>query len=369
MSDPTDSAGATRARLVQIRTAIDSIDGEILERLNRRAALALEVGQVKERQGAAFYVPGREEDLVRRLQDANAGPFPDQAIRPVWKEIISASLSLEKPLTVAYLGPQGTFTHQACRKQFGLSARYSPVRTIPDVFDAVEKGKTPYGVIPVENTTEGVVTHTLDMFLRSELKIVAEVLLRVSHNLLSLSGRAEDVRHIYSHPQPLGQCRGWLEQHFPEAPVLDATSTAQAAKLAAEDPAAAAVASELAADLYGLRTVEARIEDNPDNFTRFLVIGREIPERGASSKTSILFAVRDAVGALYRMLQPFYECEVNLTKIESRPSKERAWQYVFFVDMEGHVDDAPVHQALGQLEPQCHFLKVLGSYPEARLPE
>jgi chorismate mutase/prephenate dehydratase len=369
MSEPQDGAAATRARLARIRAAIDGIDAEILERLNRRAELALEVGRVKERQGAAFYVPGREEDLVRRLQDANPGPFPDQAIRPVWKEIISASLSLEKSLTVAYFGPQGTFTHQACLKQFGLSAQFLPVRTISDVFDAVEKGKTPYGVIPIENTTEGVVNHTLDMFLRSELKIVAEVLLRVSHNLLNLSGRAEDVCHIYSHPQPLGQCRSWLQQHFPEIPVLDATSTAQAAKLAAEDPDAAAVASALAADLYGLRTVEARIEDNADNFTRFLVIGREIPERGASSKTSILFAVRDAVGALYRMLQPFYECEVNLTKIESRPSKERAWQYVFFVDMEGHVDDAPLQRALSRLEPQCHFVKVLGSYPEAKLPE
>lgn len=367
MSAQPDTA-ATRAHLAEIRTAIDAIDREILERLNRRAALALEVGRVKERQGGAFYVPSREEDLVRRLQQGNPGPFPDAAIRTVWKEIISASLSLEKPLTVAYLGPQGTFTHQACRKQFGLSARYQPARTIPEVFDAVEKGKTPYGVIPVENTTEGVVNHTLDMFLRSDLKIVAEVLLRVSHNLLSLSGKTEDVRRIYSHPQPLGQCRGWLEQHFPDVPVLDATSTAQAAKLAAEDPEAAAVASELAADLYGLRTVEARIEDNPDNFTRFLVVGREIPERGTANKTSILFAVRDAVGALYRMLQPFYECEVNLTKIESRPSKERAWQYVFFVDMEGHVDDERVQMALARLEPQCHFLKVLGSYPEAQVP-
>ena len=369
MSDSKDTVASAQARLLEIRKAIDGIDGEILALLNRRANLALKVGQVKEERGGAFYVPSREEDMVRRLQEINAGPFPDQAIRPVWKEIISASLSLEKPLTVAYFGPQGTFTHQACRKQFGLSARYLPVRTIPDVFDVVEKGKTPFGVIPIENTTEGVVNHTLDMFLRSDLKIVAEVLLRVSHNLLSLSGKAEEVRHIYSHPQPLGQCRRWLEQHFPDTPLLDATSTAQAAKLAAEDPFAAAVASELAADLYGLRAVEERIEDNPNNFTRFLVIGQDIPERGDQSKTSILFAVRDAVGALYRMLQPFYDCEVNLTKIESRPSKERAWQYVFFVDMEGHVEDAKVKKALAELETQCHFLKVLGSYPCAELPD
>lgn len=368
MSNDSSDAGAAKARLAEIRGAIDGIDSEILQLLNRRASLALEVGRVKESRGGAFYVPGREEDLVRRLQGTNAGPFPDHAIRSVWKEIISASLSLEKPLTVAYFGPQGTFTHQACLKQFGLSAQFLPVRTISDVFDAVEKGKTPYGVIPVENTTEGVVTHTLDMFLRSELKIVAEVLLRVSHNLLSLSGRRGEVRHIYSHPQPLGQCRRWLEENFPEAPVLDATSTAQAAKLAAEDPHAAAVASALAADLYGLAIVEARIEDNPNNFTRFLVIGREIPERGEQNKTSILFAVKDAVGALYRMLQPFYEAGVNLTKIESRPSKDRAWQYVFFVDMQGHVDDPEVRKAIAELESQCHFVKVLGSYPGAELP-
>lgn len=344
------------------------MDAELLRLLNERARLALAVGEVKKGQGVSFYAPAREEDLVRRLEEGNPGPFPTSAIRPVWKEVISASLSLEHPLTVAYLGPPATFTHQACLKQFGLSAQYRPVRTIAEVFDVVEKGKAPYGVIPIENTTEGVVSYTLDMFLGSELKIVAEVMLRVTHNLLNRGGRREDVGRIYSHPQALAQCRRWLEENFPDAPVFDASSTAQAAKIAAEDPQAAAVAGELAGTLYGLDTVEARIEDHPNNYTRFLVIGREIPERTGRDKTSVLFAVRDEAGALYRMLQAFYENGVNLTKIESRPMKQKAWEYVFFVDCDGHLSDAEVGKALEELGARCLFVKVLGSYPKASLP-
>jgi chorismate mutase/prephenate dehydratase len=364
MERPSDP----RARLHELRSAIDRVDAELLRLLNERARLALGVGEIKKEQGAAFYAPGREEDLVRRLEEANSGPFPTSAIRPVWKEIISASLSLEHPLTVAYLGPPATFTHQACLKQFGLSAQYRPVRTIAEVFDVVEKGKAPYGVIPIENTTEGVVSYTLDMFLSSELKIVAEVMLRVTHNLLNQSGRREDVGRIYSHPQALAQCRRWLEENFPDTPVFDASSTAQAAKIAAEDPQAAAVAGELAGTLYGLRAVEARIEDHPNNYTRFLVVGREIPDRSGRDKTSVLFAVRDEAGALYRMLQPFYDNGVNLTKIESRPMKQKAWEYVFFVDCDGHVADPEVGRALDDLRARCLFVKVLGSYPKAQLP-
>ncbi len=362
-------SAAERERLKELRTAIDGVDGRILELLNERAGLALEVGEVKKEQGAEFYAPGREEDLVRRLQELNAGPFPSTAIRSVWKEIISASLSLEHPLSVAYLGPPATFTHQACLKQFGLSAQYRPVRTIAEVFDVVEKGKAPYGVIPIENTTEGVVSYTLDMFMNSELKIVAEVMLRVTHNLLNRSGRREDIARIYSHPQALAQCRRWLEEHFPDVPVFDASSPAQAAKIAAEDPQAAAVAGELAGTLYGLQAVEARVEDNPNNYTRFLVIGRAIPDRSGGDKTSVLFAVRDEPGALYRMLQVFHDSGVNLTKIESRPMKQKAWEYVFFVDCDGHVGDESVGAALDALRARCLFVKVLGSYPKAQLPD
>ena len=352
--------------MTRLRGEIDDVDRRILDLLNDRARLVLEVGKVKEETGGAFYVPGREEDLLRRLQDENAGPFPTSAIRPVWKEIISASLSLEHPLAVAYLGPQATFTHQACLKQFGLSAQCVPVRTIAEVFDVVEKDKAHYGVLPIENTTEGVVSYTLDMFLRSELKIVAEVYLRISHNLLSLDGQRERVARIYSHPQALAQCRRWLEENFPDTPVFEAPSTAQAAKIAAEDPEVAAIAGELAGSRYGLQTVESRIEDNPNNYTRFLVVGREIPEKSGRDKTSVLFAVRDEVGALYRMLKPFYDAGVSLTKIESRPMRDKAWQYVFFVDCDGHVADEAVREALRELKTQCMFLKLLGSYPAAK---
>lgn len=326
----------------------------------------LQVGEVKARAGRTFYVPGREELVLRRLEEANPGPFPSRALRPVWKEILSASLSLESPLAVAYLGPEATFTHQACRKQFGVSAELRPVRTIAEVFDVVEKGKAHHGVIPIENTTEGVVSYTLDMFLHSELKITGEVFLPITHNLLSLTGRREDVTRIYSHPQGLAQCRRWLEENFPDAPLLDTSSTAQAAKIAAEDPAAAAVAGELAGALYGLQAVEARIEDNPNNYTRFLVIGRELPDRTGRDKTSLLFAVRDEVGVLHRVLQPFDRHGVNLTKIESRPMKRRAWEYAFFIDCDGHVTDEPVAAVLQDLTRHCQFLKVLGSYPRAQ---
>ncbi|GAB4262208.1 MAG: prephenate dehydratase [Deferrisomatales bacterium] len=353
----------SKPSLDKLRRAIDEVDRRILELLNERARLALEVGRVKQASGAVYYAPSREEDLLRKLQQVNPGPFPGSAIRAVWKEIISASLALEHPLVVAYLGPQATFTHQAGLKRFGLSARYQPARTIGEVFDQVEKDKADYGVIPVENTTEGVVSHTLDMLLRSDLKIVAEVYLRVTHYLMNRSGRLEDVGRVYSHPHALAQCRRWLEEHLPDVPVFDASSTAQAARIASEDPQVAAIAGELASGLYGLEVVEGRIEDNPNNFTRFLVIGREIPEPSGRDKTSLVFAVKDEVGALYHMLRPFYESQVNLTKIESRPMREEAWQYVFFVDCEGHVTDPAVEAALGALEKRCRFLKILGSYP------
>ncbi|WP_025321748.1 prephenate dehydratase [Deferrisoma camini] len=357
-----------KQRLAELRAAIDDLDRRILELLNERAGLARRVGEIKREAGARFYAPGREEDLLRRLEQANPGPFPNAAVRAVWREIISASLALEAPMSVAYLGPPATFTHQAALRRFGESARLEPARTIGEVFERVEKGKVAYGVIPVENTTEGVVSHTLDMFLRSELKIVAEVYLRVTHHLLNRSGRLGDVERIYSHPHAVAQCRGWLETHLAEVPVFDAASTAQAAKIASEDPGAAAIAAEVAAQAYGLRVVESRIEDNPNNFTRFLVIGPEIPDPSGRDKTSVVFAVRDEVGALYRMLQPFFEHGVNLTKIESRPMPDEAWQYVFFTDCEGHLTEPGVRAALEELRSRCRFLRVLGSYPQGSLP-
>lgn len=352
--------------LTQLRKGIDEIDDRILELLNRRASLALEVGKTKDKSSADHYVPSRELDIFTRLEGANSGPFPTEAIRKVYREIISASLSLEKRLKVAFLGPQATFTHMAAMQQFGLSAELLPQRGIASVFDEVAKGNADYGVVPVENSNEGVVSHTLDMFMESKLVINAEILLEISHDLLSLSGSMDRVRKVISHPQALGQCRQWLEEHLPDVPLVDVASTALAAKMVADDPDAAAIANERAAAMYGLRMIARKIEDNRDNFTRFLVIGRRLPKASADDKTSIMFNVKDEPGILYRMLEPFSKRGVNLSKIESRPLKKKAWEYIFFLDVEGHIDQPHVHDAVEELKGYCQFIKVLGSYPKAR---
>ncbi len=352
--------------LAGLRRRIDAIDDQILELLNRRAELVIAVGKAKQGGTGDFYVPSREQAIYARLLAAHHGPFPEEGVRRVFREIISASLSLEQPLKVAFLGPQGTFTHVAAMQQFGFSAQLVPVKSIPSIFEEVGRGRANYGVVPVENSNEGVVSHTLDMFMKSELKIIAEVLIEVSHDLLNRTGRIEDIRKVVSHPQALAQCRGWLEENLPEIPLVDIGSTTQAAQQAAEDESVAAIASEAAAGLYGLRAVKQRIEDNPNNFTRFLVVGQQMPEPGGNDKTSIMFSVRDEPGILYRMLEPFSKRGLNLSKIESRPMKGRAWEYIFFLDMEGHIRDAEVAAAIEELNGYCQFLKVLGSYPKAR---
>lgn len=349
-----------------LRDQIDAIDDQILTLLNARAEVVIAVGKAKAGQQREFYVPSREQAIYERLCGQNPGPFPSDAIRKVFREIISASLSLEQPMKVAFLGPPATFTHAAALQQFGLSAQLSPQKSIPAVFDDVARGRAPYGVVPVENSTEGVVSHTLDMFMESELKINAEILLEISHDLLSRSGRLVDVKKIVSHPQALAQCRHWLEENLPDIPLVDVASTALAAQMVSEDESTAAIASEMAASLYGLRTVRKKIEDNPNNFTRFLVIGKNTPEPSGKDKTSIMFSVKDEPGILYRMLEPFSQRGINLSKIESRPMKKKAWEYIFFLDMEGHVDDANVKAAVQELRGYCQFLKVLGSYPRTR---
>ena len=349
-----------------LRDQIDAIDDQILQLLNRRAEVVIAVGKAKAGQQREFYVPSREQAIYERLCGQNPGPFPSDAIRKVFREIISASLSLEQPMKVAFLGPPATFTHAAALQQFGLSAQLVAQKSIPAVFDDVARGRAPYGVVPVENSTEGVVSHTLDMFMESELKINAEILLEISHDLLSRSGRLADVKKIVSHPQALAQCRHWLEENLPDIPLVDVASTALAAQMVVEDESAAAIASEMAASLYGLRTVRKKIEDNPNNFTRFLVIGRNTPEASGKDKTSIMFSVNDEPGILYRMLEPFSRQGINLSKIESRPMKKKAWEYIFFLDMEGHIDDPQVTKAVQELRGYCQFLKVLGSYPRTR---
>jgi chorismate mutase / prephenate dehydratase len=351
--------------LQNLRQQIDDIDDQILELLNRRARVVVEVGKLKAG-SSQYYVPSREKAIYDRLIAENPGPFPDDGVRRVFREVISASLSLEQPLKVAFLGPQATFTHVAAMRQFGLSAQLVPVRSIPAIFEEVSRDRASYGVVPVENSNEGVVSHTLDMFMSADLKIIAEVLLEISHDLLNISGDLGDIRKIISHPQAFAQCRNWLEENLPDVPLVDATSTASAAQQASEDSASAAIASETAASLYGLRVVKHKIEDNPNNFTRFLVIGKEMQGPSGVDKTSILFSIKDEPGILYRMLEPFNKRDLNLTKIESRPMKSKAWEYIFFLDIEGHIATPQVAEAVEELHDYCQFVKVLGSYPKAK---
>jgi chorismate mutase/prephenate dehydratase len=271
-------------------------------------------------------------------------------------------LALEEPMKVAFLGPKATFTHMAALQQFGLSAELVPQKSIPAVFEDVEKGRAQYGVVPVENSTEGMVSHTLDMFMESELKIIAEVLLEVSHDLLSRTGRLADIKKVYSHPQAIAQCRKWLDDNLPNVPVVDVASTALAAQIVSEDYNAAAIAGESAASLYELKVVKKRIEDQVNNFTRFLVIGKQMAGKSGDDKTSLMFSVKDDPGVLYRMLDPFARRGINLSKIESRPLKKKAWEYIFFLDLSGHLSDPEVAEAINELRKCCQFVKILGSY-------
>ncbi|SEA09339.1 chorismate mutase [Desulfuromusa kysingii] len=351
--------------LNKLRQNIDLIDNEILDLLNQRANIAIAVGKAKEGSDKTFYVPSREKAIYARLTQNNCGPFPNDAVCKVFREIISASLNMEMPMKVAFLGPQSTFTHMAAMLQFGLSAQLIPMKSIPAVFEEVERGRAHYGVVPVENSTEGVVNHTLDMFFNSELQMIAEVMLEISHNLLSKTGDPEKIRKIVSHPQSLAQCRHWLETNMADIPQMDVASTAAAAQLATGDESVAAIASHAAAVQYDLQVVKAKIEDNPNNFTRFLVIGKKTPEKSGADKTSIMFSVKDEPGILYRMLEPFSQRQINLAKIESRPMKEKAWEYIFFLDLIGHAEDPEIAEAIEELRSHCHFLKILGSYPIA----
>ena len=354
-----------------LRSQIDALDDEILALLNRRAALAAEVAGRKQAAGSGFYAPRRERAIIDRLQEGNAGPFPTTAIRPVFQEIISACLSLESGVRVSYLGPEATFTHQAVKRHFGTSARTLPCGSIPGVFAEVERGAADFGVVPVENSSEGVVTHTLDSFLDSQLVIAAEIQVLIEHCLLSRPGVKErDLERIYSHPQALAQCREWLSANLPRATLVEASSTADAARSALQDSGGAAIASELAGHLYGLEVLRTKLQNAADNSTRFLVLARAEPDAappppGGGHKTTVLLAFADRPGALIDLLKPLSEAGVNLTKIESRPSRRRAWDYVFFLDLDGHSRDPAIAPVLDEVAAHCQLFKVLGSYRRA----
>ncbi len=354
------------SNVTNLRKEIDGIDNEILDLLNKRAGLAKEIGKIKNQSSSAVYIPGREEKIFERLLKRNDGPFPTGSIKPVFREIISACRSLEKELTVSYLGPEATFTDMAARQQFGHSVMYKPRLSISDIFEEVEKGKSDYGVVPIENSTEGVVSHTLDMFMNSELKICAEVILEVKHCLLSVTGKLRGVKKIYSHPQPIGQCRKWLRKNLREIPLVEVASTADAARRARRDRSSAAIASAYAGQVYGLKVIEEGIEDLVINFTRFLVIGNSLGPRSGRDITALMFSVKDQPGILYHSLGTFAKRGINLSKIESRPLKGKAWEYVFFVEMDGHIEDDTIQKAIRDLEKHSVFVKVLGSYPKMR---
>ncbi len=355
-----------KQKLKELRNDIDQVDNKILELLNRRAALVLEIGTIKKEAQSRFHVLEREEEIYQRLLSLNSGPFPADAIRPIFREIMSASLSLEKVLQVACLGPDATFSHIATIQQFGQSVACVYTKSIGEIFDEVERCRADYGVVPIENSTEGVVNLTLDMFIESPLQICAEVLLEISHALLSNSPRLEDITTVYSHPQALAQCYDWISKHLAHAEIKEVFSTAMAAKLAHDEPRAGAIASEFAAKMYGVPVVQRKIEDNPQNFTRFWVIGKTSPGRTGDDKTSLMFSIRDGVGALYEMLKPFAQNNINLTKIESRPFKKKPWEYIFFIDIEGHVEDDNVKNALNAVAKNSQFMKILGSYPKGQ---
>jgi len=359
------------------RKAIDKLDARIVRLLNERTRHVLAIGDIKLKAGEEIYAPHRERAVFERVCEANAGPMTDEQLRAIYREIMSSALALEKTMTIAYLGPEATFTHQAAIRRFGSSLRYASQKTIADVFTEVAKNRADYGVVPVENSTEGVVTHTLDMFVDSDLKIVSQIVLPISHCFASRYSK-EKIKRIYVHSQTLGQCRNWLQKNFPNAELLETSSNAKSAELAAQDAPsvkveeggivlhqqdASAITSELAAEKYKLPILERDIQDNAANATRFLVLGRQCSPPTGDDRTSLMVSVSDKVGALHEAIAAFRKFKINLTKIESRPSKRKAWEYFFFIDCDGHAQEKKVAGAIKILGKHCNFVKILGSYP------
>lgn len=356
--------GDWRSRIEELRREIDGVDGEILRLLTMRAELAMSIGILKRRLNESPHSPSREAQVLSRLLKLNRGPLPSESLKAIYREILSACRRLEGAIKVAYLGPEFSYTDLACRQYFGHGAEMYPVMTIQDVFLEVERGNANYGVVPVENTAEGEVNDTLDMFIRSNLKICAETLLPIHHCLMAKCP-LEEVKVVYSRDSALAQCKGWLSTHLPNATLCPVSSTAEGALRAANEPNAAAIGHIMAAEHYGLNVLASNIEDMPGNKTRFLIIGNETPPPTGQDKTSILFSVAHRPGALYMALGALKQFNINMTMIASRPARHTPWEYLFFVDFQGHINDEPVNAALEEMKRQCLFLRVLGSYPEA----
>jgi chorismate mutase/prephenate dehydratase len=351
--------------LPELRKEIDRVDEQLIGLLNRRAQLAQQIGQAKSTARSHYFTPEREHIVYKRLLTLNKGPLDGTAVRSIYKEIISACIALEKPLTIAYLGPEGTFSHLASIARFGNSSTFVGTESIADVFVQVERSHADYGIAPVENSWAGVVPETLDTFMNSNLRVVSEVYQPITHNLLTRCETLGAVKRLYSHFQPLAQCRQWLNNHLAQAEKVEVSSTARAAEMAAQEPESAAIATWLAAERCDIPILCDHIEDNPSNRTRFLVLGYNEPEPTGKDKTSLMFSLHNKPGQLAHALNAFEKYDVNLTMIESRPTKTAAWQYLFYIDVQGHTRDAPVTKAVNLLKEHSLFVRVLGSYPEA----
>jgi chorismate mutase/prephenate dehydratase len=353
--------------LEQIRKAIDECDRQIIELLGKRAEAAISVGKEKKKSGKPYYDAGRQKLILNKLCKANKTRFPNEGLRHVFAEIMSACLNLEDRQTVGYLGPEGTFTHMAAKSLFGTSADCVPYKAVEDIFMACEKGWTDFGVVPIENSAGGVVHTTLDRFIDSSLIICSEITLSI-HQALMANCPLEKVKRVYSHPQAFLQCRAWLKENLPGVDLRETDSTSEGAKIATRYKNCAAIANEMAAKIYGLDVLVRGIEDVKDNITRFWNLGRTAAQSTGDDKTSIMFSVKDRPGALYELLKPFHNAGINLTKIESRPTKRRAWEYVFFVDLLGHAEDEVIADAIKQMDKHCEFIKIMGSYPRDDRP-
>jgi chorismate mutase/prephenate dehydratase len=360
MDDPLEQ------RLKPLRDTIDAIDARLVQLLNERARTAAEVGRIKHEVGAPVFRPEREAEVLRKVAAKSAGPLGEAALSNVFREVMSACRALERPLTIAFLGPVGTFSETAMQRQFGASVNGLPCSTLDEVFRATEAGGADFGIVPIENSSEGAVSRTLDLLHATPLRVLGEVSVPVHHYLLTRSGSMDGVARICAHSQALAQCTGWLNQHWPAVERQAVASNAEAARMASEDPALAAIAGERAAQRYGLHVVAAHIQDDPNNRTRFAVLGDQATQPSAPpgrDKTSLILSVPNRAGAVFDMLKPLAAHGVSMTRFESRPARVGTWEYYFYVDLEGHADDPKVAAALTELQRECAFYKCLGSYP------
>lgn len=362
-NEPSKSPKDLEHMLNKLRTKIDTIDKNILELLNQRLGIAKEIGECKGKSSEIVMDSARETNVIKRLFSLNKGPMSNEAIQHIFTEIFGSSREAQQPHLVSYLGPEATFTHIAGKAYFGKSATFIPQPSIRDVFQTVEKGEAHYGIVPVENSIEGAVNYTLDLFYESELKICAETYMNISHDLLSIAGSLKDIELVYSHPQALAQCRKWLRKYLSDVSIQEVGSTAEAARMAFSNERSAAIASSEAAQMYNLNVLASKIEDFSRNTTRFLVIGKKAARPTGRDKTSIMFVTPHTPGALYKVMTPIAEAELNMVKLESRPSRHENWAYIFFLDVEGHIEQPEVNETVEKVQKICLFTKWLGSYP------